>query len=170
MNARDRDATSPHGARARALAVAGLGERGDARALVTEPPVGHGDAMPSDVPRLAAAPMSDAEGERELPLVINRHHYKKKPKPRPWIYIGRGSPLGNPFTVKEHGLDALELYRSWLWRKLVERDPGVLAEMRKITAQHHLVCSCAPRPCHGDVVVKAWAWLQTLTPDRAGQG
>ena len=48
-----------------------------------------------------------------MPFVINRHHHKDG-LPSGAIYIGRGTPLGNPFTVQEHGEDALGLYRRWL--------------------------------------------------------
>lgn len=93
------------------------------------------------------------------PTVINRHHFKGRPMPRPWVYIGRGTPLGNPFTVAEHGEQALPRYRRWLWDRIRESDPRVLEALRGLTPRHHLVCSCAPRPCHGDVVVAAWHWL-----------
>lgn len=100
-----------------------------------------------------------AETAVALPKVINRHHFRGKAWPKPAVYIGRGTPLGNPFTVAEHGLDALDLYRRWLWDRIKARDRAVLQALRSITARHHLVCSCAPRPCHGDVVVAAWRWL-----------
>lgn len=79
--------------------------------------------------------------------------------PRPWVYVGRGTPLGNQFTVKEHGEAALELYRQWLWAQLNAKSPAVLSAFREITAEHSLVCSCKPRACHGDVIVSAWRWL-----------
>lgn len=94
------------------------------------------------------------------PRVVNRHHYKGKPMPAPWIYIGRGTPLGNPFTKDQHGDAALEKYRTWLWDRIRHRDAEVLRELRRITSDTNLVCSCAPKPCHGDIVVRAWFWLQ----------
>lgn len=107
--------------------------------------------------------MATDHGPHAYPEVVNRHWYKRgKPIPKPWVYIGRGTPLGNPYTVQEHGPQALELYRQWLWRKIVGRDPSVLRVLREITPEHKLVCSCKPRPCHGDVVVRAWAWLHRL--------
>ncbi len=97
----------------------------------------------------------------ELPIVVNRHWYKNgKPIPDPWIYIGRGTPLGNPYVVGEQFANPLELYRRWLWEKLKTRDKKVVAAMRAIVPGMHLVCSCKPRPCHGDVVVRAWVWMQ----------
>lgn len=95
--------------------------------------------------------------------MINRHHYRGKQLPQPWIYIGRNSrdpekasPLANPYTVKDHGPKALVLYREHLLALVDAGDERVLAEFAKITAAHHLVCSCAPRLCHGDVVAEVW--------------
>lgn len=94
------------------------------------------------------------------PTVVNRHHFKGKALPKPSRYIGRGTPLGNPFTVKEHGAEALAMYKRWLWSKMKTDDPEVMRELRSIRANESLVCSCAPRPCHGDVIVAAWEWMQ----------
>lgn len=97
------------------------------------------------------------------PVVVNRHHYRGRRLPEPWLYIGRNdrqsskaSPLANPFTVREHGDDAIDLYREHLRAKIDAGDQAVLAELRKIGPGMHLVCSCAPRPCHGDVVLELW--------------
>lgn len=109
------------------------------------------------------------------PSVINRHHFRWEPGfgeepdragavdrrpslPSPRLYIGRGTPLGNPYTKPEHGTRALSLYRRWLFEKVRASDRLVLAELASITAAHHLVCSCAPKPCHGDVIVSCWRW------------
>jgi len=101
------------------------------------------------------------------PKVINRHHYlgddgepDHNKLPIPYIYIGRGTTLGNPYKVAEHGGKALELYRAWLWQKVKQRDAKTLRAFAGINWDTHLVCSCAPRPCHGDVVVSTWLWLQ----------
>lgn len=114
-------------------------------------------------PEPTAGPIAGASAG---PTVINRHHYKGKSLPHPWLYIGRNdrdpskaSPLRNPFGVKRYGARALELYREHLRRCIDDREPDVMAELAKITAGHHLVCSCAPRPCHGDVVVEVWREL-----------
>jgi hypothetical protein len=110
-------------------------------------------------------------------LVVNRHRYlptpgvgprvqprtgrERRPElPQPWIYVGRGSPLGNPFTREEHGDAALELYRRWLFERIRQNDSRVLLQLRSIRPGAVVVCSCAPKPCHADVVVRAWAWLR----------
>lgn len=94
------------------------------------------------------------------PRVVNRHHFPDGVPP-PSMYIGRGTPLGNPYTVKDHGPElAMSKYREWIWGKLSVKDPAVLGELAKITEEHKLICSCKPGPCHGDVVVAAWQWLR----------
>jgi hypothetical protein len=115
-----------------------------------------------------------------MPRSINRHHYrwvehvgpaptpKKMPKkgkntlPQPWLYVGRPSPLGNPFHFQRGDLreDLLEQYRLWLWQKIRENDWRVMLALRSITEETALVCSCAPKPCHSDVVIRAWNWMR----------
>lgn len=101
-----------------------------------------------------------------MPTVVNRHHHadprsrkpdRRPPLPEPWVYVGRGTPLGNPFTVGEHGPAALDMYRAWLRERVEMGDAAVMKALRSITAEHHLVCSCAPRPCHAGVIVEVWA-------------
>lgn len=96
------------------------------------------------------------------PIVVNRHHYRGKSLPEPWVYIGRGTPLGNVVSRRDtHSEEeAMRLYRKWLWGRLRVGDRAVLDALRAITPRHHLVCSCAPRACHGDVVLAAWKWLR----------
>ncbi len=107
----------------------------------------------------------------DLPTVVNRHHFANHDEiPPPWIYIGRGTPLGNPYLLKDHGEErCMRLYKKWLWEHIQKRNERILAELRRITPRHRLACSCAPRPCHGDVVVQAWVWARKkglLSPPR----
>lgn len=116
-----------------------------------------GEAIPREIQ------VADKPTRPTGPYVVNRHHFQSRDEiPEPWIYVGRGSPLGNPFVVEDVGIKrAIEGYRQWLWKRISHRDPGVLAELGKITAQTHLVCSCAPRPCHADTIIKAWKWAKS---------
>lgn len=108
----------------------------------------------------------------------------RKPKmPEDAIYGGRGTPLGNPFRWQAFGEQALGLYRRHLAiamglqapavaiegvtiaaRRILERtvpgDPRVLMQLRSIGPETLLVCSCAPQPCHLDIVLNAWLWLR----------
>lgn len=111
-----------------------------------------------------------------MPCVLNRHHYKSEGLPRTSIYVGRfmlstlddhvldGTALGNPYPVPggstdEERSEILERYRAWLWDKLRTKDRAVMEAMRLIDEDSYVVCSCAPKACHADVVVKAWWWL-----------
>lgn len=97
--------------------------------------------------------------------VVNK--YGHKPTERD-IYIGRGSPLGNPYTsIKdrktkaEHVCDSREEsisnYRGYIDRELKNNNRQIAGELNRIwqfamTGDVYLVCFCAPKPCHGDVV------------------
>lgn len=135
------------------------------------------------IPREAKPDGPPRPKARTAPAVLNRHHYRTRDEiPEPWIYMGRGHVLGNPFVVvtddpeirstlaedpknPEHrsSIDALTRYKRWLWDKICKRDLAVLRELGKITPEMNLVCSCAPRPCHLDVVVRAWKWAKGRT-------
>jgi hypothetical protein len=90
--------------------------------------------------------------------VLNRHHYRGSALPTPSVYIGRGTPLGNPFTKAEHGERALELYKVHLCKAVEHRDPEILKALA-LAPGTFIVCSCKPAPCHGDVVAEVWEWL-----------
>jgi hypothetical protein len=76
-------------------------------------------------------------------------------------YVGRPSPLGNPFAVQPHGRytreQAVSEYESWLRSRLHAKDPAVCAEMNRLfqlarDGNLALVCWCSPQACHADVV------------------
>lgn len=74
-------------------------------------------------------------------------------------YIGRPSPLGNPFYMNNEAMRDLvcDKYKDWFEKKLKDRDPAVLNELRRLHALGKqgpvkLVCYCAPRRCHGDTI------------------
>lgn len=95
------------------------------------------------------------EQERQ-PITIyvkNKKTYKGK-----GVYIGRPSSLGNPFTEREHGRDkAIKLYKDWLLGEGME-SPAVrdafdeLVDTAKSQRELTLICWCAPKACHGDVL------------------
>lgn len=84
--------------------------------------------------------------------VVNRRH-------EPFdVYIGRGSPLGNPYThlkgktkaefivgTRDESIDAYEAY-------LIER-PDLMALLPALRGKT-LGCYCKPKRCHGDVLVR----------------
>lgn len=113
--------------------------------------------------------------------VVNFHHYKSVAKlneafgAEGWMYVGREnqqlarSPLANPFVndPRKRGIlsaDPLGDYRAWLWEKIKGKDAKVLDALARITPATALVCWCAPRPCHANIVANAAAWLKEQTP------
>lgn len=76
------------------------------------------------------------------------------------VFIGRPSKWGNPYTHLRGYKDtihvenvekAVELYEVWI-KEMIEVDPEKynLDELRSKV----LGCFCAPRICHGDVLVR----------------
>lgn len=87
--------------------------------------------------------------------VVNKHHKQSGE------YIGRGSPLGNPFPIDGPKgwtrAKVIELYRIWLRQHIDKSDPTVCNELNRLVAiaqqgELKLQCFCAPLPCHGDVI------------------
>lgn len=78
--------------------------------------------------------------------VLNKHHVGV---PEGAIYIGRGSPWGNPFVMGKDG-DRSAVIRKFeaYARERLETDPEWLAPLRG----KDVVCFCAPQACHGHVI------------------
>lgn len=90
------------------------------------------------------------------------------------VYIGRGSPLGNPFTSKDSKLalykvDSTEIavseYKKYLYKKISEKDRAITYELKIILAylkEHKTIalgCYCKGENykhdktlCHGDII------------------
>jgi hypothetical protein len=92
--------------------------------------------------------------------VTNQH---KPDSLGPRVYVGRGSPLGNPFRMaKESDRDQVcEAYEVWL-RKQYRLPPSLQrTALDQLVARHRagedlrLECFCAPKRCHADFVKHA---------------
>lgn len=98
------------------------------------------------------------------------------------VYIGRGSPWGNPFThlplsrtkaqfqvaTEEESMTS---YEAWL-RERLAKEPQLRRQLLKLDG-HELVCYCNPRPCHGDILIKLIEELKTTirpSDDAAASG
>lgn len=77
--------------------------------------------------------------------------YKIGKAPVDAVYIGRGSPWGNPFKIGTHG-DRGEVIAKYLVYMLgkLEQEPQFLEPLK----DKDLWCYCKPLACHGDVIVK----------------
>lgn len=90
-----------------------------------------------------------------MPKVYNSHHRDAPPGA---VYVGRGSKWGNPFTHIETvaaatGIthvssreEAIACYTRWL-------DEHPELDFTELTGKD-LVCYCAPKPCHADVLLR----------------
>lgn len=65
-------------------------------------------------------------------------------------YIGRGSPLGNPFPMGR-GKDASRAAVILRYGEYADENPRLL-ELMKAMRGKRIRCFCAPEACHGDVV------------------
>lgn len=100
--------------------------------------------------------------------VVNK--YKHEPSNND-VYIGRGSPLGNPFTGSKKventkaafqcssREEAIEKYEKYLRLAIYENESYICNEMNRIwkmakNGDVNLVCFCKPKPCHGDIIKK----------------
>ena len=82
------------------------------------------------------------------------------------VYVGRPSPLGNPYALGRDGSreQLIDRYRRWLWAQLQAPGSAQERELRRLLAQARsgeleLLCWCAPLPCHAVVVRSALLWL-----------
>lgn len=73
------------------------------------------------------------------------------------VYIGRGSPWGNPFKLGEHGnrVQVIEKHRKWINGMIAGPNgekPPTKEQIRKHLRGHKLRCFCAPKRCHGNLL------------------
>jgi hypothetical protein len=65
------------------------------------------------------------------------------------VYIGRGSKWGNPFRIGDHG-DRDQVIAEY--QRYICLRPNLIAALGELRGKR-LGCFCAPKPCHGDVLV-----------------
>lgn len=77
--------------------------------------------------------------------VVNKHTHTRT---RDDVYIGRGSKWGNPYIIGQHG-DRSEVIRRY--RNYIVQNENLLKDLHELRGKT-LVCFCAPRACHGDIL------------------
>ena len=76
------------------------------------------------------------------------------------VYIGRGTPWGNPFAIGDDGMsreDVIEKYKTY-FNETYLNDPKKLSELKSLKNKV-LGCHCKPAACHGDIIA---TYLNTL--------
>jgi hypothetical protein len=114
-----------------------------------------------------------------LEIIVANRHRMPKVENAAVVYVGRGTPLGNPATHEARWLKpgmvlaesreaAVEWFRRDLWQKMQD-DTAELRELTRLAAiarEKKLVlqCSCAPLRCHAEVVKRAVEYLLRRPP------
>jgi len=76
------------------------------------------------------------------------------------FYVGRPSPLANPFKLTDEELRpiVLQRYGAMLKNAIQKRDRPIISALQIIEAyliEHgkcNLICYCSPKPCHADII------------------
>jgi hypothetical protein len=84
---------------------------------------------------------------QKAPQVYNI--YKEHPKD--CVFIGRPTVFGNPFKMGIDG-DREEVVKKF--EDHVLRDEVLTALIKNKLKGRNLVCYCAPKKCHGDILLK----------------
>lgn len=95
-----------------------------------------------------------------MPQILNKY---KSGIPKGAVYIGRPSKWGNPFELGKDGDRDLvvEKFEKWLTtgesfgniNASEEKRQSILQSLDELSNKD-LVCFCAPKKCHGDVLIK----------------
>jgi hypothetical protein len=87
-----------------------------------------------------------------MPKVLNKRIHGI---PKGAVYVGRPSPYGNPYHMRsEADRDRVcDMFEQALLRKF-ERDPDAKRRLKEALRGKDLVCWCAPKRCHADVLLK----------------
>lgn len=82
-----------------------------------------------------------------LPRVYNRHNPLV---PKDAVYVGRPSIWGNPYLIGSDGNrdQCIEKYREY-----INKNKPLLARIGELKGKN-LVCWCAPKACHADVLLE----------------
>lgn len=96
------------------------------------------------------------------------------------FYVGRPSPLGNPFPTKRNSFsekiytvaDSLKLYKKWLWEKIKSKDAAVLDALEEIAEAEEitLLCWCVDADgkgeCHARIIIECVEWLKNQQKEK----
>lgn len=81
------------------------------------------------------------------------------------VYVGRPTPLGNPWKIKRKAANAVrasaqDQYKKWLWAKIKARDKEVMNALLAIPKDAILGCWCTPKPfCHAEIIASCLEWM-----------
>lgn len=85
---------------------------------------------------------------KNMPRVHNKYH---NTAPNDAVYVGRGSPYGNPFIMGKDG-DRNEVCDKY--EKMIQNNPDLIARVKRDLKGKDLICFCSPKRCHGDTLLR----------------
>lgn len=68
------------------------------------------------------------------------------------INIQRGTIWGNPYSVEEHGTQAVPLFEEYFINMI--RTGTITRNHLEVLRGQRLGCTCSPKVCHGDIIAK----------------
>lgn len=80
--------------------------------------------------------------------VHNKYHNTAPPNA---VYIGRGSPYGNPFII---GKDGTRDEVCDKFEEMIKQNADYIAGIKASLRGKDSVCFCKPHRCHGDILLK----------------
>ena len=83
-----------------------------------------------------------------MPRVLNKY---KDGMPQGSVYIGRPSKFGNPFEIGKDGTREEVVLK---YEQYILSNPELLEDAILELRGKDLVCFCAPKSCHGDILLK----------------
>ena len=83
-----------------------------------------------------------------IPKVCNKYHNTAR---QGAVYIGRGSPFGNPFVIGKDGNRDLVCGK---YETMLLQNTELLNLVKTELKGKDLVCFCAPKRCHGDTLLR----------------
>ena len=96
--------------------------------------------------------------------VVNKHNHESTEFD---VDISRNSVLGNPFTsnkgrtkaktIVDTKTESIAEYRKYLQNEIIDGNMAIINKLKDIfemsqQTKVYLVCTCKPKPCHGDVI------------------
>lgn len=75
-------------------------------------------------------------------------------------YVGRPTRWGNPYLIGPDGTreEVIQKYRKHLWEQI--KSGEVTMQDLLALSNKDLLCWCAPKACHADILLKAIAWAE----------
>ena len=98
----------------------------------------------------ASGVITDHQGS---PVRVQRKRTKGWRMPENTVYVGRGSPFGNPYVVRRNvhtPMAAVAKFREYL-----DGDPGLVERAKMTLWGKNLACWCPlDQPCHADILLE----------------